>query len=75
MVMLNILSILVGIVALIGAIIGLVPLLGWANWLVLPVVAVGILLGLLSDRRSGLYFCLVVFVISGLRLFLGGGLI
>ncbi len=73
--MLNIFSILVGLVALVGAIIGLVPLLGWANWIVLPIAAIGALLGLISRSSSGMYFCLIVFVIAIVRLYLGGGII
>ena len=39
--MLNIISILIGLVALVFAIPGLVPLFGWINWLVLPVCTFG----------------------------------
>ena len=73
--MLNLLSILVGLFALVGAVIGLVPLLGWANWFVLPIAALGALLGLLSRSSSGMYFCLIVLGIASLRLFVGGGII
>ena len=49
----NLLSTLIGIAALLAALIGLVPLLGWLNWFVIPVVAVGLVLGLLSNKTSG----------------------
>ena len=73
--MLNALSILFGIVALVLAIPSTIPLLGWGNWLALPVIVVGIVLGALSRSNSGRNFCLIVFAIAVVRLMLGGGVI
>lgn len=73
--MLNIVSILVGIVALIPAIFFTLPFFGWGNWLVLPIALVGIGLGALSRSNHGRNFCLVVFGIACVRLMLGGGVI
>ena len=39
--MLNLLSILFGLVSLVIVIPATIPLLGWANWLALPLIAVG----------------------------------
>ncbi|MGF1549782.1 MAG: hypothetical protein ACFBQW_04525 [Sphingomonadaceae bacterium] len=73
--MLNILSILVGIVALILAIPAQIPLLGWANWFVLPIVLVGLALGALSKSNSGRNLNIVVLVVVVVRLMLGGGIV
>lgn len=73
--MLNALSILTGIVALVMAIPSTIPLLGWGNWFVLPVALVGIGLGALSKSNGGRNFCLIVFAIAVVRLMLGGGII
>ncbi|MBD3730355.1 MAG: hypothetical protein IE933_11685 [Sphingomonadales bacterium] len=73
--MLNLLSILFGIIALILAIPSAVPLLGWGNWIVLPIAVIGIGLGALSSSNFGRNFCLVVFVVAILRLWIGGGFI
>ena len=73
--MLNILSLLIGAVALIFAIPAFIPLLGWVNWLVVPVALVGLGLGLLSGRTSGRNLNLFVIAVGVLRLFLGGGVI
>ena len=73
--MLNILSILTGIVALLLAIPSTIPLLGWGNWFVLPIAVVGIGLGALSSSNGGRNFCMIVFVIAVIRLALGGGII
>lgn len=72
--MLNIASILVGIVALLGALVAFIPFLGWANWLLIPVAVVGLVLGVLSDRNTGRNFNIVVLVVCTLRLMLGGGI-
>jgi hypothetical protein len=73
--MLNILSLLIGAVALIFAIPAFIPLLGWVNWLVVPVALVGLGLGLLSGRTSGRNLNLLVIAVGILRLMLGGGVI
>jgi len=73
--MLNLASILVGIVALLLAIPSTIPLLGWGNWLVLPIAVVGIGPGALAPSNGGRNFCLIVFVIAVVRLMLGGGII
>lgn len=73
--MLNIVSILIGLVALLLAIPSTIPFLGWGNWFVLPIAIVGIALGALSRSNTGRNFCIIVFVIAVVRLMLGGGLI
>jgi len=73
--MLNVLSILLGIVALLLAIPSAIPFLGWGNWIVLPIALLGAGLGALSRSNTGRNFCLIVFVLASLRLMLGGGFI
>lgn len=73
--MLNLFSILVGIVALLLAIPSAIPFLGWGNWVVLPIAVLGAGIGALSSSNGGRNFCLVVLVIAMLRLSLGGGII
>ena len=73
--MLNIASILVGLVALVLAIPSTIPFLGWGNWLVLPIAVVGIGLGALSRSNGGRNFCLIVFAIAVVRLMIGGGIV
>ena len=72
--MLNILSILLGLVALLLAIPSALPLLGWGNWLVLPIAVLGAGLGALSSKNGGRNFCLIVLLIAAVRLSLGGGI-
>jgi len=72
--MLNALSILIGLLSLVIVIPSQIPLLGWGNWLALPLIVIGIVLGALSRSNGGRNFCLVVFVIACVRLMLGGGI-
>jgi hypothetical protein len=73
--MLNIISLLIGAVALVIAVFALVPLIGWANWFVIPLAGLGLLLGLLSRGREGQILNLVVIGIALVRLSVGGGII
>ena len=72
--MLNLLSLLIGLVTFVMAIIAFTPLLGWANWIVIPIAAVGLALGAMSDKKAGRNLNLVVIGLGALRLVLGGGL-
>lgn len=75
--MLNLLSLLVGAFALLIALIGIlpIPLLPLVNWIALPIAIVGIALGVMSRGTAGRNLNILVALISGLRLFLTGGLI
>lgn len=72
--MLNIVSILIGVFALLSAAFAFIPLLGWMNWLVIPIAVVGLGVGLVSKRRSGTNLNIAVIIICVLRLMLGGGI-
>lgn len=71
----NVFSIVLGILALIGALIGFIPLLGWLNWLVIPLAVVGLVFGLLAKENSGRNVNLVVLVLAVVRLSIGGGIL
>ena len=73
--MLNLVSLLIGLVALICAAIAFIPFLGAANWLILPVAIIGAGIGQLSSgSKAGRNLCIFVIVVGALRLMLGGGL-
>lgn len=73
--MLNLLSLIVGAIALVLGIFAFFPLLGWAYWLIIPIALVGLGLGVVSRQKSGRNLNLVVIVIGVIRLTLGGGII
>lgn len=73
--MANLIAFLLGLVALVLAFIGFIPLFGWLNWLIILIAGVGAAFGFISDKSVGRNFCLVVMAICALRLWLGGGII
>ncbi len=73
--MLNVLSLLIGIVALLLGVFAFIPFLGWAYWMIIPIALVGLGLGVVSRRKSGRNLNLVVIVVGAIRLMLGGGII
>ncbi|MGL6043984.1 MAG: hypothetical protein ACRC1J_08680 [Sandaracinobacteroides sp.] len=73
--MLNILSLVIGVAAGTVALFGLIPFIGWANWFVIPVAGIGLVLGLISSRKEGQILNLVVIAIALVRLSIGGGFI
>ena len=74
--MLNLASIVIGIVALIAAAVAFLPLLGWANWLILPLAVIGAGIGQMSSTgRAGRNLNLFVILVGIVRLSLGGGIL
>jgi hypothetical protein len=73
--MLNILSGFIGLVTLILMIPAVLPLLGALNWILVPMALFGAFIGLMSSKKGGQYFCLIVAAFGALRLFMGGGII
>lgn len=73
--MFNIVSFIIGGVALIFALIAFIPLLGWANWLIIPVAIIGTVIGSFSRGTAGRNLNLFVIVIGIIRLMLGGGIL
>ena len=72
--MLNILSVLIGIVALGLAVVAFVPLLGWMYWAIVPLAIVGLAIGALSRGTAGRNLNLIVVAVGVLRLVIGHGI-
>jgi hypothetical protein len=73
--MFNLVSLIIGFVALICAVIAFIPLLGWANWLIVPLAIIGAVVGMMSRGTAGRNLNLFVIVIGIARLILGGGIL
>jgi len=73
--MLNLVSVVIGLVGLAFAAVAFLPLLGWANWLVIPLAMIGAAIGIMSRGNAGRNLNLFVIVVGVLRLILGGGLL
>lgn len=72
--MFNLISLGIGGFALLCAAIAFVPLMGWANWLIVPMAIVGLGFGLLSRSNLGRNLNLLVIVVGLFRLMIGGGI-
>jgi len=77
-------GLIIGIFAIIGFFIGLIPFFGWFNWLNIPLAGLGLLFGILGavfnqDSRgpaiAGIVLCAIAIFIGGFRLMLGGGIL
>ena len=73
--MLNLVSILIGLVTLAAGLVAFVPFLGWLNWLVIPIGIVGAAVGVMSSSNGGRNLNIVLIIIVALRLMLGGGIV
>lgn len=72
--MFNLVSLIIGFVALVLAVVAFIPLLGWANWLIVPLAIIGAVVGMVSRGTAGRNLNLFVIVIGIVRLMLGGGI-
>ena len=73
--MFNLVSLIIGFVALIFAVIAFIPLLGWANWLIIPLAIIGAAVGMISRGTAGRNLNLFVIIIGIVRLIIGGGIL
>jgi uncharacterized membrane protein YjjP (DUF1212 family) len=73
--MFNLVSLIIGFVALVCAIVAFIPFLGWANWLIVPLAIIGAVIGMISRGTAGRNLNIFVIVIGVIRLMLGGGIL
>ena len=73
--MLNLISLIIGLVSLACAAIAFLPLLGWANWLIIPLAVIGAGIGAMSRGSAGRNLNIFVILLGIVRLTLGGGIL
>ncbi len=73
--MLNLVSLIIGGIALVLAAIAFIPLIGWANWLIIPLAIIGFGIGVVSRENGGRNLNLAVILVGVVRLMIGGGII
>ena len=71
--MLNIVSIVIGVIALLFAIPAFLPILALAYYLIIPLAIIGAAIGAASSSNAGRNLNLFVIVVGVLRLMLTGG--
>lgn len=72
--MFNLVSLIIGFVALICVVVAFFPLLGWINWLIIPLAIIGAGIGVISRGSAGRNLNLFVILVGVVRLALGGGI-
>jgi uncharacterized membrane protein YjjP (DUF1212 family) len=73
--MFNLVSLIIGVVALICAIVAFIPLLGIGEWLVLLLAIIGAGIGMISRSSAGRNLNLFVILVAIVRLILGHGIL
>jgi hypothetical protein len=73
--MLNLVSLIIGFVALLCGAVAFLPLLGWAYWLIIPLAVIGAGIGAMSQGTAGRNLNLFVILVGVVRLMLGGGIL
>ena len=75
--MFNFVSLVIGALLFIPALIAFVPLFGWMYWGIIPLAMIGLLVGLISgsDGRGGVRLNGLIILIGLFRLFIFGGII
>lgn len=73
--MFNLVSLIIGFVALIFCLVAFIPVLGIGEWLVLPIAIFGAGLGMVSRHSAGRNLNLFVLLVAVIRLILGGGIL
>ncbi len=68
-------SVIIGILSGILMVPGLIPLLGWVQWIVLAGCTLGFIFGAFAEKKTGLLINGAVAIVAMLRLILGQGII
>ncbi|MGE5064696.1 MAG: hypothetical protein ACM3IG_11580 [Myxococcales bacterium] len=66
---------IIGVVALICAIVAFIPLLGALNWLIVPLAIIGAVIGMISRSTAGRNLNIFVIIVGVVRLMLGHGIL
>jgi hypothetical protein len=73
--MFNLVSLIIGFVALLCALVAFIPFLGALNWLIVPLAIIGAVIGMISRSNAGRNLNLFVIVVGVVRLMLGHGIL
>ena len=73
--MFNVVSLIIGFVALLCVVVAFIPFMGILNWFIIPLALIGAGVGVISKSTAGRNLNLFVIVVGIVRLMLGGGII
>lgn len=66
---------IVGMVSMILMMVAFLPLLGWLNWIVIPVSGVGLIISSVVGSGAGKTMCGIATAVGVARLVWGGGIL
>jgi len=64
-----------GVLAIMGMLLGMIPLLGWLNWFNIPFAILGLVFSIIGKSKGGIIICVVAIFFGLFRLMLGGGIL
>ncbi|HIX26511.1 MAG TPA: hypothetical protein H9859_02570 [Candidatus Barnesiella excrementigallinarum] len=64
-----------GIVALLITLVAFIPLLGFLNWIAIPISIIFLIICAILKSDNGKTLCIVSIVVGLLRLIIGGGIV
>ena len=79
----QIISLILGILVIMGMLVALIPFLGWMNWGVIPLAIAGLIISIIATATAtenrgpgiaGIVLCVIAAFIGTIRLFLGAGI-
>lgn len=68
-------GLILSFIGLIIMLLGMIPLLGWLNWISIPFAVIGLLFSLAGRSQTGTVMCIVVILLGAFRLQIGSGVI
>ena len=79
----SILGFIIGVLTGLGLTLSIFPLLGWLNWLNIPVAIIGLILSIIGTSKgkhrffgiAGIIINALIIIFGAIRLYLGGGII
>lgn len=71
----SLIGIVFGIISMVIMVVAFIPLLGWLNWVNIPIATVGMIFSSIGNSGSGKTMCGVAIVTGTLRLMWGGGIL
>jgi hypothetical protein len=81
----QVLSLVWGILAVVGMIVAFFPCVGWMNWFNIPFSGVGLIIGIIAITQAppekkgmavaGTVMCGIAVVLGAIRLIMGGGIV
>lgn len=81
----QVLSLVWGILAILGMLVAFFPCVGWMNWFNIPFSGVGLIIGIIALAQAppekkgmavaGTVLCAIAVVLGAIRLILGGGIV